>query len=405
MDLDFGRTAQRLAAPRAGAAPGSIASRSLDLSLGTARVGPNRQEAFFDARAANVSADWAQGLRTWWLRHRFYPPEAARNGEDGTVDLELTVNRQGRVELVQLKSRSGSPVHRHGRRGHLAQRAAGPAASRGARGADHDPHHGELHTLSGDLERAKGIEPSSEAWKATALPLCYARTASFYASIVAPPQPRGFRYASQPWHHAGCRSGDGRMSGGHGHVEGGGDKRVALLIAVLALCLALVETGAKSAQTEALTRNVEAANLWAFFQARTIRQTTLRTATEQADLVKPTLDAAGQAATEARQKAWRDTIARYEDEPSTGEGRKQLSEKAKATEQPTRGVDGQIPPLRIRRRPAPGRHRHRLVLDRHRCPVPRRSEESCSASAAQRSACWAGSRRISCISEERWWVL
>ncbi len=108
MDLDFGRTAQRLAAPRAGAAPGSVASRSLDLSLGTARIGPNRQEAFFDARAANVSADWAQGLRTWWLRHRFYPPEAARAGEDGSVDLELTVNRQGRVELVQIKSHSGS---------------------------------------------------------------------------------------------------------------------------------------------------------------------------------------------------------------------------------------------------------------------------------------------------------
>ncbi len=122
------------------------------------------------------------------------------------------------------------------------------------------------------------------------------------------------------------------MTGGHGHVEGGGDKRVALLIAVLALCLALVETGAKSAQTEALTRNVEAANLWAFFQARTIRQTTLRTANEQADLVKPTLDPAARAVTEARQKTWRETVARWEDEPGTGEGRKQLSEKAKAAE-------------------------------------------------------------------------
>ena len=45
---------------------------------------------------------------------------------------------------------------------------------------------------------------------------------------------------------------------GHGHVDHGGDnKRVALLIAILALCLALAETGAKSAQTEALSRNVK----------------------------------------------------------------------------------------------------------------------------------------------------
>jgi hypothetical protein len=30
------------------------------------------------------------------------------------------------------------------------------------------------------LERAKGIEPSSTAWEADALPLCYARTPRFY---------------------------------------------------------------------------------------------------------------------------------------------------------------------------------------------------------------------------------
>ena len=73
---------------------------------------------------------------------------------------------------------------------------------------------------------------------------------------------------------------------GHGHVDHIGDKRIALLIAVLALFLAVVETGAKSAQTEAITRNVEAANLWSFFQARTIRQTTVRTAAEEAELAK-----------------------------------------------------------------------------------------------------------------------
>ncbi|NCY26328.1 MAG: DUF4337 family protein, partial [Alphaproteobacteria bacterium] len=65
---------------------------------------------------------------------------------------------------------------------------------------------------------------------------------------------------------------------GHGAPHGAENKGVALLIAVLALFLAIAETGAKSAQTEALNANVEAANLWSFFQARTIRQTTVRTA-------------------------------------------------------------------------------------------------------------------------------
>jgi hypothetical protein len=125
----------------------------------------------------------------------------------------------------------------------------------------------------------------------------------------------------------------GNFMAGHAHVEHGGDKRVALLIAILALFLALAETGAKSAQTEAITRNVEAANLWSFFQARTIRQTTLRTAAEGAELDRlATTEPAVLAAIERQQKAWRDTLARWESEPATGEGRKELSDRAKAAE-------------------------------------------------------------------------
>src|SRR3954470_7048208 len=61
------------------------------------------------------------------------------------------------------------------------------------------------------------------------------------------------------------------MSGahGHGHIEvEGNNKKIALLISVLALFLALVETMAKGAQTNALSYNIEASNLWAFFRPR-----------------------------------------------------------------------------------------------------------------------------------------
>jgi hypothetical protein len=123
----------------------------------------------------------------------------------------------------------------------------------------------------------------------------------------------------------------------HAHIEHGGghggDKRIALLIAILALFLALVGTGAKSSQTEVITHNVEASNLWAFFQARTIRQTAVRTAAEQAEVQKATTaDPAVRAAIEAQQKEWRDTAARWESEPSTGEGRKELTERAQHAE-------------------------------------------------------------------------
>jgi hypothetical protein len=58
------------------------------------------------------------------------------------------------------------------------------------------------------------------------------------------------------------------MSGGHGVDTHGGNKGVALLIAILALVLAFSETLGKGAQTAALAMNIEASNLWAFFQAK-----------------------------------------------------------------------------------------------------------------------------------------
>ena len=111
MDLSFNQTprrGERLPPPRSGAAAGSVASRSMDFSLGAPKPGPNRSEAFFDARARNLGADWMQGVKAFWLRHRYYPPQAAENGEEGTLALELTVDRTGRVQSAVVTSRSGS---------------------------------------------------------------------------------------------------------------------------------------------------------------------------------------------------------------------------------------------------------------------------------------------------------
>jgi len=113
---------------------------------------------------------------------------------------------------------------------------------------------------------------------------------------------------------------------GHGHADHGGNKGVALLISVLALVLAFSETLGKSAQTEAMSYNIQASNLWAFFQAKTIRQTTLRTAADQ-------LGATAESEKAKKQiEAWKKTAERYEDEPETREGRKQLAERAKNAE-------------------------------------------------------------------------
>ena len=119
------------------------------------------------------------------------------------------------------------------------------------------------------------------------------------------------------------------MSGvghGHGGEHGGENKRIALLISVLALVLAFSETLGKSAQTIALSQNVEASNLWSFFQAKTIRMTVLRTAAEEAEVTAQQIGAAkAREAVEQRVATWRKTAERYDSEPETGEGRKELA--------------------------------------------------------------------------------
>jgi hypothetical protein len=111
------------------------------------------------------------------------------------------------------------------------------------------------------------------------------------------------------------------------------NKPIALLIAILALCLAISETLGKNASSETLTANVESANLWAFFQAKTIRQTTLRTAAEQAEL---TLLGASEPAIREKIAAqlarWRATANRYESDPKDNDGRRELMARARAAE-------------------------------------------------------------------------
>jgi Domain of unknown function (DUF4337) len=120
----------------------------------------------------------------------------------------------------------------------------------------------------------------------------------------------------------------------HAEHASGENKKIALLIAVIALCLALSETLGKGAQTESISLNVEASNLWAFFQAKTIRRTTVQTAAEQARLGLGTAgDDAAKAGLQKQIDDWQKTAARYRSEPETGEGSEQLAERAKHAEE------------------------------------------------------------------------
>ena len=120
----------------------------------------------------------------------------------------------------------------------------------------------------------------------------------------------------------------------HAEHASGENRKIALLIAVIALFLALSETLGKGAQTESIAKNVEASNLWAFFQAKSIRRTVVQTVSDQARLSLGVIgDDAAKAALQKQIEEWQKTAARYRSEPETGEGTEQLSERAKHAEE------------------------------------------------------------------------
>jgi hypothetical protein len=112
------------------------------------------------------------------------------------------------------------------------------------------------------------------------------------------------------------------------------NRRIALLIAVLALFLSLSETLGKSAQTEAIAANVKSSDTWSFFQAKDIRRTVVNAVADQMILLAAGVtDPAVKAAIDKQIDEWRKTAARYQSDPKTGEGREELAERAKVQEE------------------------------------------------------------------------
>jgi hypothetical protein len=129
--------------------------------------------------------------------------------------------------------------------------------------------------------------------------------------------------------------------GGEGGA--GDDKfrsRVALLIALLAMLLAITSMGGGNATKDAFNNNIQASDTWAFYQAKNIRQTSYRLTADEleselamhGDALKPEV----RQEIEKKIKDYRDTAARYESEPDAkepndptrGEGKKELSARA-----------------------------------------------------------------------------
>ena len=113
-------------------------------------------------------------------------------------------------------------------------------------------------------------------------------------------------------------------------------QRAAVAIAILAMVLAICSLGGSNAGKEAVNNNVLASNYFNFFQAKNMRQTSLMLAADELEygwLNDPAISESTKQAMRAKLDQYRKTVARYESEPDTREGKKELMERAREYEQ------------------------------------------------------------------------
>ena len=104
-------------------------------------------------------------------------------------------------------------------------------------------------------------------------------------------------------------------------------RRAAVGIGVLAMLLAISGLGGKNATKEMLNANILASDTFAFYQAKNIRQTSNQLAADSLQallLAQPNLSDDARKQIQQRIDAYNATVARYESEPATGEGKQEL---------------------------------------------------------------------------------
>ena len=121
--------------------------------------------------------------------------------------------------------------------------------------------------------------------------------------------------------------------------------RAALTIAIMAMLLAITSLGGGNVAEDIMDNNIQASNRWAFYQAKNDRQTANKIAADelevQIQLNQATLTPEMRTLLEKKIQQYKETAARYDDEPSKeepdnplkGDGKKQLSAQAKYFEE------------------------------------------------------------------------
>ena len=129
------------------------------------------------------------------------------------------------------------------------------------------------------------------------------------------------------------------IHGGHEAQSAEGDatfrKFAAIYLGIVAMLLAITSLGGSNATKVMLNANIQASDIYGYYQSKYIRQTMYQTTAEeleaqllaQPDMVQAAKDKFGETIRRYRSRA-----ERYESDPSTGEGKKELLARAKEWE-------------------------------------------------------------------------
>jgi hypothetical protein len=123
---------------------------------------------------------------------------------------------------------------------------------------------------------------------------------------------------------------------GHSAAEDARFRRfTGIYLGVVAMLLAITSLGGSNAMKVMLSANIQASDTYGFYQSRNIRQTLYQLTAEQLErdlLAQPDMPEAARKKTEEAIKLYQVRVKRYESDPETGEGKKELLAKAKEWE-------------------------------------------------------------------------
>lgn len=112
-------------------------------------------------------------------------------------------------------------------------------------------------------------------------------------------------------------------------------KLIGIYVGILAVLLAICTMAGGNATKDAMRANVDATNLWAFFQAKNIRRVAMELSADEMDvllLTQQNLPETARAQITSKVKSLREKAESYKSEPKSGEGLDQLFARARAQE-------------------------------------------------------------------------